>query len=175
MEADQGGMTMSEDRGSLEPAMTAQRLRFEVFSWIFALGVCALFLVPIYLKSGDKYVFYMANIAAILIFLIFSRTLFLLKFTLFARSRWIRLILVFLPIPIFMYLVDNLYEFQRYIDENGTISFIRGAGEMTDYEFGRFIKYQFIFFTVGALVANVLMPVRMIISFWRTTNTADRV
>lgn len=117
----------------------------------------------------------MANIAAILIFLIFSRTLFLLKFTLFARSSWIRLILVFLPIPIFMYLVDSLYEFQRYIDENGTISFLRGAGEMTDYEFGRFIKYQFIFFTVGALVANVLMPVRMIISFWRTTNTADRV
>ena len=169
------GKTVNSIRVPQELGMTAHRMRFEVFSWIFAIGLCALFLVPIYLKSGEKYLFYIPNIVAIIIFIIFSRTIFLLRFTLFARNRWIRFILVFLPIPVFMYLTDSLYEFQRYVDENGTISFIRGAGEMSDYEFGRFIKYQFIFFTVGAFVANLLMPVRMIISFWRTTNTTDRV
>jgi len=74
-----------------------------------------------------------------------------------------------------MYHIDSLYNFQRFIDEEGTISFFSGSTDMSDYNFGKFIKYQFIFFCVSALVTIGLMPVRMIISFWRTTNTNDKV
>jgi hypothetical protein len=80
-----------------------------------------------------------------------------------------------LPIPLFMYHLDNLYDFQRYVDENGTISFLKGSTDLDDYSFGKYIKYQFIFFCTGALVTIVLMPIRMIVSFWRTTNTKDQV
>jgi formate hydrogenlyase subunit 3/multisubunit Na+/H+ antiporter MnhD subunit len=74
-----------------------------------------------------------------------------------------------------MYHIDSLYNFQRFIDEEGTISFFSGSNDLNDYNFGKFIKFQFIFFCVGALVTIGLMPVRMIISFWRTTNTKDKV
>jgi len=152
-----------------------QKVQFEIFSWIFSLGICALFLIPVYFKSGENYKFYIPNVVSIVVFIIFTRTIFLLGYTFFARYNWLRFVLVFLPIPIFMYLPDSLYEFQRFVDENGTIAFIKGASEMSDYEFGRFIKYQFMFFCVGALVANFAMPLRMIVSFWRTTNTKDKV
>jgi hypothetical protein len=74
-----------------------------------------------------------------------------------------------------MYHIDSLYNFQRFIDEEGTISFFRGSSDLNDYNFGRFIKYQYIFFCVSALVTIGLLPIRMIVSFWRTTNTSDKV
>jgi hypothetical protein len=74
-----------------------------------------------------------------------------------------------------MYLVDNLYDFQRFLDEEGTIAFFKNSFELSDYNFGRFIKYQFLFFTTGAIVTTLLIPIRMIVSFWRLFNTADRV
>jgi len=112
---------------------------------------------------------------SIVVFLTFSRIIFLLANTPYARVKWLRMLLVFLPIPLLLYHVDSLYDFQRYVDEKGTISFFSGSNDMADYDFGRFIKYQFIFFCTGAIVTILLMPVRMIISFWRTTNTPDKV
>ncbi len=85
------------------------------------------------------------------------------------------MVLIFLPIPLFMYQIDGLFEFQKFVDEEGTISFFKGNFELSDYNFGKYIKYQYIFFSVAALVTVVLLPIRMIISFWRTTNTVDRV
>lgn len=74
-----------------------------------------------------------------------------------------------------MYQIDGLFEFQKFIDEEGTISFFKESNSLSDYNFGKFIKYQYIFFSVAAFVTVVLLPIRMIISFWRTTNTTDTV
>jgi hypothetical protein len=148
---------------------------FEFLSWAFVLVFCVLILSPVIFKSGVYYTFYVQNAVSIIVFLTFSRLIFLLGYTPYARLKWLRMLLVFLPIPLFMYHLDNLYDFQRYVDENGTISFLKGSTNLDDYNFGKYIKYQFIFFSTGALVTIVLMPVRMIVSFWRTTNTKDRV
>jgi hypothetical protein len=152
-----------------------KKWNFEILSWLFVISFCALVIVPIYMKSGNNYGFYIPNIISIIFFLTFSRLLFLLSYTPYARVKWLRLLLIFLPIPLFMYHIDSLYNFQRFIDEEGTISFFRGSSDMSDYNFGRFIKYQYIFFCVSALVTIGLLPIRMIVSFWRTTNTADKV
>ena len=51
-----------------------------------------------------------------------------------------------------MYQIDSFYDFQRFIDEEGTISFFENSSDLNDYNFGKYIKYQFIFFCIGALV-----------------------
>lgn len=89
--------------------------------------------------------------------------------------KWVKFAAVFLCIPVFLLLIDNLFDFQRFVDENGTISFFRGSTDLSDYNFGKFIKYQFILFTVAALVSTVFLPVRLIVSFWRVRNTKDQV
>lgn len=152
-----------------------KQIQFELLSWLFALVFCALFLIPIYMKTGDHYPFYISNGVSIILFLTFSRVIFLLAYTPYARNKWLRMVMIFLPIPLFMYQIDGLFEFQSFIDEEGAISFFKDSFDMSDYDFAKFIKYQYIFFSVAALVTVVLMPIRMIISFWRTTNTADRV
>lgn len=148
---------------------------FEALSWLFILMSCALFLVPVYLKSGVNYPFYLSNALSIIIFLGITRWLFLWKFVPYSRSTCVKWIFIFLPIPVLMYLVGSLWDFQKLIDEEGTISFLKGSSDMRDYDFGRFMKYQFIFFCTGAIVTTALLPVRMIISFWRIINTPDKV
>lgn len=155
--------------------MIDKKWNFEILSWLFVLAFCTLILLPVYLKSGINYGFYIPNAVAIIIFLTFTRLIFLLSYTPYSRVKWLKFLLIFLPIPLFLYHIDSLYNFQRFIDEEGTISFLKGTTELSDYNFGRFIKYQFIFFCVSAIVTIVLLPARMIISFWRTTNTIDKV
>jgi hypothetical protein len=149
--------------------------KVEILAWLFVLIFCILILGPIYIKSGPNYSFYLQNGLSVFIFLTFTRILFLLAFTPFSRSNIVRFLFIACAIPLFMLQLDNLYDFQRFIDEEGTIAFFKGNYQPGDYNFGRFIRYQFIFFSVASLVSIAAMPVRMVISFWRTANTKDRV
>jgi hypothetical protein len=147
----------------------------EALAWLFTLLFCVLILGPIYLKTGLNYGFYIQNAVSVFVFLTFARLLFLLRFTPYARSGYIRFLLIAVSIPLFLYQLNNLYDFQRFMDEEGTISFFKGEYQLEDYQIGRFIRYQFVFFSVASLVSIAAMPVRMVISFWRTTNTPDAV
>jgi hypothetical protein len=149
--------------------------KVEALAWLFAFVFCILVLGPIYLKTGLYYHFYLQNATSILVFLTFARIIFLLRYTPYARSRYVRFALIALAIPLFMYQLDNLYDFQRFMDEEGTIAFFKESFRPDDYNFGKFIRYQFVFFSVASLVSIAAMPIRMVISFWRTTNTAQSV
>lgn len=153
----------------------SNKLNFELLSWLFALMFAALFIIPIYLRCEMNYTFYIPNIVSIIEFVVLTKMLFLLSYTPYARSKWLRMVLIFLPIPLLMYQVDNLFDFQKFIDEEGSIKFFGNDFSANDYDFGKFIKYQYIFFSVGATIALILIPIRMIISFWRTTNTKHKV
>ena len=149
--------------------------KFEFQSLIFIVLFVGMILIPVWMTSGSFYPFYIENIVSIIIFLSFTKYIFLLRFTPFSRMKWVKFAAVFLCIPVFLLLIDNLFDFQRFLDENGTVSFFKGSTDLADYNFGRFIRYQFILFTVGSLVSTVLLPVRLIISFWRVRNTPDQV
>ncbi|MBK9150402.1 MAG: hypothetical protein IPM26_05135 [Saprospiraceae bacterium] len=149
--------------------------RFETQSWLFILLFAGMILIPVWMTTGFNYTFYFENIISIIVFLSFTKYIFLLRFTPYARMKWVKFAAVFLCIPVFLLLIDNLFDFQRFVDENGTISFFRGSTDLSDYNFGKFIKYQFILFTVAALVSTVFLPVRLIMSFWRVRNTKDQV
>jgi len=147
----------------------------EVYFWLIVLMLILLIVTPIYLKIGNNYPFYISNIVAIFIFLTFTRIIFLLKYAPYARHKWFRLIMIFLPIPLFLYHIDTFFAFREFIEEEGVIKFFPGSSDMSDYNFGKYIKSQYMFFLVSAIVTLFLMPIRMIISFWRTTNTKDKV
>lgn len=148
---------------------------FEFMSWVFVLVFIILVLYPVYYSVDNEYRFYITNIFSIILFLNYTRYIFLLGYTPFGRVNWIKLVFIFTAIPLFLYQIDNLYDFQRFLDEEGTVTLFENSFDMSNYNFGKYIKYQYLFFCIGALVTIVLMPLRMIISFWRTTNTADKV
>lgn len=147
----------------------------EIYQWLLVLVVILLILLPIYMRVGEHYPFYISNIISISVFMTFARILFLLKYAPYARHKWFRLIMIFLPIPLLLYHIDTFFAFREFIEEEGVIKFFPGSSDMSDYHFGKFVKNQYMFFLISAIVTLLLMPIRMIISFWRTTNTKDRV
>lgn len=155
--------------------MDSLKRNVEIYFWLIVLLAIILLISPIYIKTGANYPFYVSNIMAIFIFLTFTRLIFLLKYAPYARHKWFRLIMIFLPIPLLMYHIDSFFAFREFIEEEGVITFFKGSADMSDYHFGKFIRNQYMFFLVAAIITMLLMPVRMIISFWRTTNTLDKV
>lgn len=144
--------------------------------WIgVTLLVSTLILFPIYYVAREGYLFYISNFVAIFIFLSLTRYIFMLKHTPFARVKWFKFLWIFLPIPLLMLSIDNMMEFQQYLEEEGTYALIKANNGDIKFSVIQWIRSQYIFFGVGAIIVLLLIPVRMIISFWRTTNTVDRV
>jgi hypothetical protein len=144
---------------------------FEILSSIFILLFAGMIMLPIYVKCGENFGFYTRNILAIVFFLSITKYLFLLEFTPYGRINWWRAGMIILSIPMFFYSMDSLFNFKQFIDEEGTIAFFKGSTDLDDYDFGKYIRYEYMFFAISALVTIAMLPFRMIISFWRTVNT----
>lgn len=147
----------------------------EIYFWLLVVLMGLLILAPIYFKVGENYPFYIPNIIAIFVFLMFTRIMFFLRVAPYARSKAFRMIMIFLPIPILLYHIDSFFAFRAFIEEEGVIKFFPNSTDFSDYNFGKYIKNQYMFFMIGAILSLIFMPIRMIISFWRTTNTKDKV
>lgn len=152
-----------------------QKIQYEILGILFAITLCSLFILPIYFRTNNNYQFLIPNIFAIIVFVTFTRWIFLLKYSPFSRSNWFRLILIFLPIPLLMYQLDSLMEFTAYIDEHGSMGFFMDVLEESNYAFAKYIRYQFLFFSTASLITLILLPIRMMRSFWRTINTKYEV
>ncbi|MCZ2101803.1 MAG: hypothetical protein LC107_09735 [Chitinophagales bacterium] len=152
-----------------------QKIQYEILAIIFAMVLSMLIVLPIYLKTGVNYTYFVPNIYAIIVFTTFARWIFLLGYSPFARSNWFRFVLIFLPIPLFIYQIDSLLDFTGYIDEHGSTGFFKDLLDPGNYAFAKYIRYQFLFFSTSSLITIILLPIRMIISFWRTVNTKNRV
>jgi len=130
----------------------------------------AILMLPIYTALGTSYPYYVPNIIFIVIFITFTRYIFLVKYTFFADIAWVKIVLIFLPIPIFFYCIDALYDFQRFLDEEGVISILEGLHVDDQYTLSKYIRYQKILFGTGAIITLIMLPIRMIISLWRRKN-----
>ena len=116
------------------------------------------------IKSNSGSIFF------IILFITFTRIIFLLKHTLFSHNKILKLILIFAPIPLFFYSIDALFNFQDFIDRGGHIEMLNHLNPDTAMDISRYIKYQFVFFGTGAIIVIILFPIRMIISIWRGIN-----
>ena len=142
----------------------------ELIWWLITAIVVFLLMLPIYTSIGSQYPYYIPNIFFIVTFITFTRYMFLLKYTFFSHLTWIKVILVFLPIPLFFYAMDALYDFQRFLDEEGVVSILGDLNSDDQYKLAKYIQYQKLFFGAGTIVTLILLPFRMVVSMWRVKN-----
>ncbi len=139
--------------------------------WILFTGLlCVLVLLPLYNSLGKNYPFYTENIVFIIAAVTFIRYIFLLKFHWIADTTYPKVALIFLAIPITMYLVDNIYDFQAYVDEDGLYALLENFPVEKQKSLGSYMKTQMIFFWTAAVISAVLLPIRMMVSIWRQKN-----
>lgn len=156
------------------------KITLEIIWWI-ATGILALAVLFPILRVFKAYPFLWANVAFILIFVTFTRYIFLLKSTFLARLTWLKIILMLVCLPLIFKLIGALYGFQMFLDENGSqalfsLEYLREQVPTSQHSgLVSYITTETIFFGVGSIITTILMPFRMILSIWRTYNTDDKV
>lgn len=139
--------------------------------WILLTVVLILLiLLPIQSQVGDAYPFYFENIAVIAIAVTLIRYIFLLKYHWVSSAKWIKVIFIFLPIPIFFFLTGAFYDFQAFSDEVGLQSIMTDLPYKEQTGLAKYIRNEIVLFWAAAFIANLYMPIRMILSLWREIN-----
>lgn len=144
-------------------------ISLEVIWWIVTAVVIGGVLFPLrnYLQA---YPFLITNIIYIIVFITLTRYTFLLPFTFLAYRQSLKIILVFLCIPLVFLLVQELNTFQTFLDYNGPEALL---GE-TNFEIGdsivRYTYNEMLLFGVGSIIVGVIFPLRLVLSIWRGRN-----
>lgn len=141
----------------------------ELLWWLATAILLAGLLSPIY-KTQAVYPFWQSNAIFILVFITLTRYFFLLKHTFLAYAQWAKAFVFVGCIPLVLLLVGRLTEFTTYVDQTGLESMfehlsLKGQSGMANY-----VRNEMLFFGAGSVIISCLMPVRMLISFWRTHN-----
>lgn len=157
---------------------TKLKLQVEAMWWIVTLIVAYAVTYPINSYMAEQAFLY-ENYLFVIIFITYTRYIFLLKHTFLAYLQPLKVILIFASIPLVFYLVELISGFQNFVDNKGLESynafFIEGISESKRDEISSYLSREIIFFGVSSIVVAVLMPFRMLISFWRVYNKKERV
>lgn len=143
--------------------------RLEIIWWIFTMIFAAGVLYPILTKVAD-YPFLVTNVIFIIVFVTFTRYIFLLKHTFLAKQQIIKVAFVLVSIPIIFMLINQINLFQTFLDEYGI------EGLVGDLPFGKregiakFIRAEMLFFGVGSVISAIILTFRLVVSIWRTKN-----
>ena len=143
--------------------------RLEIIWWIFTLVLVAGVLYPILTKVVD-YPFLVINVIFIIVFITFTRYIFLLKYTFLAKLQLVKIAFVLISVPIIFMLIHQINIFQTFLDEYGV------EGLVGDLPFGKrepiakFIRAEMLFFGVGSVISTIILSVRLVVSVWRTRN-----
>lgn len=141
----------------------------EVFWWLITAVLVVIILAPIR-KEAIDFPFYLMNIIFIVVFITFSRHLFLLKHTFLARRQVWKMIIMVGILPLIFYLVQEVNYFQTFFDEQGGEAIV-GALRMERVEkLSAYVKSELLFFGVGAVIASVVLFFRLMMSIWRYHN-----
>ena len=143
--------------------------RLEIIWWFFTIILAAGVIYPVTSKV-ENYPFLVINIIFIIVFVTFTRYIFLLKHTFLAKQQILKTAMVLISVPIIFMLINQINLFQTFLDENGF------DGLVGDLPFGereniaKFIRAEMLFFGVGSVISAIVLSIRLVMSVWRLKN-----
>lgn len=159
---------------------TAQKLKIqlEVIWWVLTVGIAYLVVMPL-LNIFTDFQFLYGNVLFVVIFVTYTRYIFLLKHTFLAYLRPVKIFLIVASIPLIFHLVEQISSFQDFMDSEGLLSFEKYfrpevTAEEKQYVI-QYLKREFLFFGVASVITAALMPFRMVLSIWRVYNQKGTV
>ncbi|MDX1479498.1 MAG: hypothetical protein R3301_17415 [Saprospiraceae bacterium] len=150
------------------------KVRLELIWWLFTAVLVLAVLSPL-LINQVVLPFLWVNVLFVVIFVTFTRYIFLLRHTLWARKMWPKFLVIAVSVVLFFVIVTALGDFNNFVEEVGLQTLVDHLPASRQYNLIRYIQSEAIFFGVGSAIVTVIFPLRMLISIWRTRNTPDRV
>ncbi|MCR9286066.1 hypothetical protein OAF63_03075 [Saprospiraceae bacterium] len=144
-------------------------LRLELIWWVVTFIIIIGAIFPIY-QVLDEYPFLVANIIFIVVFITLARYIFLLKHTFIAKKQRLKIVLLFLCIPLAFYLIDQINHFRAFLDEDQFEVYVKNLSLSQRSTITKYITAEYLFFSVGALISTIIFPFRMLKSVWRVRN-----
>lgn len=154
------------------PQLADKKLReLEIYWWLLAVLLTVLVIAPIRLYTS-LFPFYWSNALFVLAFLTLTRYTFLLRYTWFAQKEIVKIVLVFLCIPVVFLAIQELNLFQTFLDEKG-VEALTGTDIPLQrrQSLGKYIHSEMFLFGVGTITSAVFLPFRLLLSIWRGRNT----
>lgn len=149
--------------------MTNNKWTLEIIWWVFTFLLTIGILLPI-LSVTRNYYFLSLNIVFIIAFITLVRYIFLLHLTFLSQYEWLKVVLVFVsPVLVFL-LVQEVNNFQTYVDEYGWEAVLGDLPTNTLKNLSNYTHSELLFFGVGSAISAALMPFRMVLSVWRVRN-----
>lgn len=145
------------------------KLTFEIVTVVGAAIIAMLLILPIYMVNPN-YPFFKSHFIFIFLFLNFAKYIFFLRFSLFSHYNPVKLVFIFLTIPLAVLLTDEFSMFQDYSDTVGLQELVKSMNGNDQNGMMAFIRNQMLFFGAGSVVTTVLLAFRLIISIWRVRN-----
>ncbi len=146
-----------------------KKIQLEIIWWTITALVIVLVMFPIWSEVGTSFRYNNSNIMSIFIFMVYTRLIFVLRHTYISNNAFMKIVFVLLSIPLFVYFMDRINEFQTFVDENGDTALLPSY-DATVAGLTKYIRYEYLFFAVAAIMTVAMMPFRMILSLWRTRN-----
>lgn len=149
--------------------LSRQKLILEATWWAITAVVVLLVLFPI-LHNTPYYPFQWSNVIFIVVFITLTRYNFLFKYTFLAKKQYLKLLLIFLCIPLLFNLVNNLNYFISITDES-SYYFLDGNLSISQRnKMQLFIKTEMVFFGVASILSAIIFPFTLLRSIWRYRN-----
>jgi hypothetical protein len=153
----------------MQPAKGSLYLKIELLWLLLSLLLGTALATPIYLNAAN-FPFYALLFVYVVLFVTFTRYIFLLRFTFLASRQAWKVALVFAMFPILFFLGQELNYFQTYIDENGPEAVVGILTLDKQQSLMQYSRNVILLFGVGSMISGTILPFRLFFSVWRMHN-----
>lgn len=156
------------------------KLLMELIWWLLTGVIAWMVTQPLWSKFVQQHFIYEV-ILFVIVFITYTRYLFFLKYTFLARFQAMKFILIFASIPLAFYLIQLFFNYQDFLEKqnDGMVEFQsyfkEGITFNEHYETLQYLTKVYSFFGLSAIIAVIISPFRLLISYWRVYNKTGRV
>ena len=150
--------------------MTKNKILLEVVWWLFTAVIVFVVMYPIW-SNYPSYRFNVINIVNIVVFVTFARYTFFLKYTFLASLQYAKIAFVLFTLAIVATLMTQIQNFNVWIDGGDPDVLLDSVKKVQSREsLLNYIKSEYLFFVVGAIISAIFLSGRLLISVWRFRN-----
>lgn len=142
----------------------------ELLWWFFTAVIIGLVMLPVYFNV-PAYPFWKENVLMIVLFITFSRYIFLLPLTFIARMKWIKVAIIAIAVLFVWVMSTTISDIRNFMDEQGLQTLVDHLHTTLQTDMIRYMKNELVFFGVGSVITAILLAMRMIVSLWRMRNS----
>lgn len=150
--------------------MTKNILLLEAVWWLITAVIVVVVMYPIW-TYFPEYRFNAVNIFNIAAFITFTRYTFFLKYTFLAPLQYAKIAFVLFTVMIVATLMTQIQSFNVWIDGGDPEILLESVGKPIMREsLLSYIKSEYLFFVIGAIISAVFLSGRLLVSVWRLRN-----